>query len=69
LGEHARKETVDAPSGTVTIKRLTSTSITNSNESAENIVVTTNAASNFDPAATMTLPPYSMTLITSGGSQ
>ncbi len=59
----------NAPSGSVTIKRLTSANLTDSNESAENVVVTTNTVSNFDPAATMTLPPYSMTLITSGGSQ
>ncbi len=59
----------NAPSGSVTIKHLTSANLTDTNESAENIVVTTDTASSFDPAATMTLPPYSMTVISAGGQQ
>src|SRR5258708_18235401 len=56
----------NAPAGSVTIKQLTSANITDTNESAENVVVTTQTAAHFDPTATMTLPPFSMTLITSG---
>jgi alpha-L-arabinofuranosidase len=59
----------NAPSGSVTIKRLTSANITDSNENAENIVVTTQTSSSFDPAATMSLPPFSMTVIVSEGTQ
>ncbi len=53
----------NAPSGNVTIKQLTSTNITDSNEHGETVAVTTQAATNFDPAATMTLPPFSMTVL------
>ena len=47
----------------MTIKRLTSANITDSNENGETVVVTTQTATNFDPAATMTLPPFSMTVL------
>jgi len=53
----------NAPSGNVTIKRLTSANLTDTNENAETIAVTTETATNFDPAATMTLPPFSMTVL------
>ncbi len=58
----------NAPAGSVTIKQLTSANITDTNESAENVVVTTQTAANFDPIATMTLPPFSITLITSNST-
>lgn len=55
----------NAPRGTVTMKRLTSAAITDSNESAENVVITTTQLSNFGAAQTLTLPPFSMTVLTS----
>jgi alpha-L-arabinofuranosidase len=58
----------NAPSGAVTIRQLTSANITDTNESAENVAITTQSLSNFDPAQNITLPPYSMTLITTSGT-
>ncbi len=54
---------VNAPHGAVTIRRLTSSAITNTNESSENVAISTQSVTNFDPAQTMTLPPFSMTVI------
>jgi alpha-L-arabinofuranosidase len=60
----------NAPSGAVTVKRLASANITDSNEDAENVVVTTQSVLNFDPAQPFTLPPFSMTVISvDGGMQ
>ncbi len=50
----------NAPSGTVTLKRLTSANITDHNESAQVIATTTNILSGFNPAANFSLPPFSM---------
>ena len=52
----------NAPSGNVTIRQLTSANITDTNESAENVVITTQTVSNFDPSQNVTLPPFSMTV-------
>jgi len=52
----------NAPSGTVTLKRLTSANITNNNETASVVVPTTNTLANFNPAQNLTLPPFSMSV-------
>jgi hypothetical protein len=51
----------DLPSGNVTIEQLTSANITDNNETTSTVVIATNSVSNFNPATTITLPPYSMT--------
>jgi hypothetical protein len=58
----------NAPSGAATIKRLTAAAITATNESSENVAVTTQNVTNFDPAQPLTLPPFSMTVVSSGQS-
>ncbi|MBI5802569.1 MAG: immunoglobulin domain-containing protein [Verrucomicrobia bacterium] len=50
----------NAPSGAVTLKRLTSANITDNNEDSLNVAPTTNTFSNFNPAANISLPPFSM---------
>ncbi|MFA6544808.1 MAG: immunoglobulin domain-containing protein [Limisphaerales bacterium] len=52
----------NVPSGTVTLKRLTSANITDHNETASVVVPTTNTLANFNPAQNLTLPPFSMSL-------
>jgi hypothetical protein len=59
----------NAPSGATTIKRLSAESITATNESAENVIVTTQNVTSFDPAQPLTLPPFSMTVVSSGSAQ
>lgn len=58
----------NAPRGTVTMRRLSSAAITNSNETSENVVITTQSIANFDPAQAVTLPPFSMTVFASSPS-
>jgi hypothetical protein len=53
----------NAPSGQVTMKRLGAAAITDSNEDANNVTVTTTTMPSFDPAQPLSLPPYSMTLL------
>jgi len=55
----------NAPGGTVTMNRLTSANITDSNEDATNVVTTTQQLTNFDPSQPLTLPPFSMTVLIS----
>jgi hypothetical protein len=50
----------NAPSGTVTLRRLTSASITDGNETANVVAPPTNTLANFNPAQNVTLPPFSM---------
>ena len=52
-----------APTGNVTMKRLTSGDITDNNESAAKIQVTTQQLVRFDPYVPFTLPPYSLTVL------
>ncbi len=52
----------NAPGGTVTLKRLTAANITDSNEDTNNVATTEETLNNFDSAAALPLPPYSMTL-------
>jgi hypothetical protein len=51
-----------APRGAVTIRRLGASTITSTNETAENVAITTQNVDNFDPAQAITLPPFSMTV-------
>lgn len=53
----------NAPQGSITMKRLTSANLTDTNEDANTVVTTTQQLSNFDPAQPLTLPPYSMTVL------
>src|ERR1051326_8487087 len=55
----------NAPSGTVTMKRLTSANITDTNELSDVVAVTTQTLTNFDGSQTLTLPPFSMTVLRS----
>ena len=60
----------NAPSGTVQVTLLTSPNLTDTNETAEVVSPVMSTSPNFNPAATLSLPPYSMTLLTwtGGGS-
>jgi hypothetical protein len=50
----------NAPRGLLTLKRLTSANITDNNENAANVSISTQTLSNFDPSQNLSLPPYSM---------
>ncbi len=63
---------VNAPSGSVQMQQLTSANVTDTNESASVVNITSSSLANFNGASGLTLPPYSMTVLTwtgSGGSQ
>ncbi|HEY3057005.1 MAG TPA: hypothetical protein VGK31_13855 [Thermoanaerobaculia bacterium] len=53
----------NAPSGAVTMRRLSANAITDTNESAENVTIQTSSFTSFDPAQALTLPPFSMTVL------
>ena len=53
----------NAPAGEVTMKVLTASSPRATNENGETVAVTTTTLPSFDPAANLTLPPYSMTVL------
>ena len=53
----------NAPAGNVTMKVLTASSPRATNENGENVVVTTTTVPAFDPAASLSLPPYSMMVL------
>ena len=55
-----------APSGPVTMRRLFANAITDNNENAENVVIQTTNFPAFDPTQPLTLPPFSMTVLTTG---
>jgi hypothetical protein len=55
-----------APSGPVTMRRLSANAITDTNEIAENVTIQTTNFSSFDPSQPLTLPPFSMTVLTAG---
>jgi alpha-L-arabinofuranosidase len=57
----------NAPSGTVTMKRLSAVNITDTNESGENVTITTQTLTNFDGSQVLSLPPYSMTVLSTDG--
>ena len=58
----------NAPTGTVVMQRLTSANITDTNEFSTVVQNTSTTLSNFNAGATMSLPAYSMTVFTWGGS-
>ena len=58
----------NAPSGTVTMSRLGAANITDTNESAVNVTVTTQTLTNFSGSQVLSLPPFSMTVLSSDGS-
>jgi hypothetical protein len=53
----------NAPAGDVTIRCLTSSNITDNNETADVVAPTTQAFGAFDPGQPLQLPPFSMTLM------
>ena len=56
---------LNAPTGAATISTLTGSSILASNESGENVAITSKSAT-LEAGSTLTLPPYSMTVISVG---
>jgi alpha-L-arabinofuranosidase len=53
----------NAPAGATTIRQLNAPAITATNETSENVTITTRDETAFDPAQPLTLPPYSMTVL------
>lgn len=53
-----------APAGAVTLRRLTSAAITDNNETSTIVAPVTTALAAFDPAQPLSLPPFSMSLLT-----
>lgn len=58
-----------APFGTVTESQLTSANITDTNETAANVNYTTSSLSNFQSSTGLTVPPFSLTVLTWQASQ
>ena len=58
----------NAPSGTVQVSQITSANITDNNETAENVQSTTKTVSGFNATTPLSLPPFSMTVITTAGN-
>ena len=54
----------NAPSGTVQMTQITSTNITDNNEFSTVVQPATQTLSGFNPATGLTLPPFSMTVLT-----
>ena len=54
----------NAPAGPVTLQRLTSTNITDHNETADVVAPVTLVLTDFNPAQGLSLPPFSMTVLT-----
>jgi hypothetical protein len=53
----------NAPSGSVQMSQITSANITDSNETADTVQTTTQTLSGFSPATGISLPPFSMTVL------
>jgi hypothetical protein len=53
----------NSPAGTLSLRRLTSASITDNNEAAVVVAPTTEMIAGFDPAQPLPLPPFSMTFL------
>ncbi len=53
----------NAPSGSISLRRLTSANLTDNNEASEAVTPTTQQLSSFDPASPLSLPPFSMSLV------
>ena len=60
---------VNAPSGSVQMSQLTSVNITDNNETANTVQTTTQTLSGFSPATGISVPPFSMTVLTWSASQ
>jgi alpha-L-arabinofuranosidase len=58
----------NAPSGTVEMTRITSANITDNNETSTVVEPTTQTLSSFNPATGISLPPFSMTVLTVVGN-
>lgn len=58
----------NAPSGAVTIRQMAATAITATNEASQNVGITTQNVANFDPLQPLTLPPFSMSVLSSDTS-
>ena len=58
----------NAPSGTVQVSQITSANITDNNETADTVQTTTKTLSGFNPATGLSLPPFSMTVITTAAN-
>ena len=54
----------NVPNGTVTVRQLTSSQISDTNETANLVVPTLNTVPNFNATSVFSLPPYSMTVLT-----
>jgi Chitobiase/beta-hexosaminidase C-terminal domain/Fn3 associated len=54
----------NAPSGSVEMTQITSANITDNNETSQVVTPTTQTLSSFNPATGLTLPPFSMTVLT-----
>lgn len=54
----------NAPAGTVQLQQLTSANLTDTNEAAKVVNIATSALTSFNPASGLTLPPYSMSVLT-----
>ena len=53
----------NAPSGAVQMSQITSANITDNNETADNVQTTTQTLGGFNPATGISLPPFSMTVL------
>ena len=58
----------NAPTGTVQVSQVTSANITDNNETADTVQTTTKTLSGFNPATGLSLPPFSMTVITTAAN-
>jgi hypothetical protein len=58
----------NAPSGSVAVTQITSANITDNNETANVVAPTTQTLSGVTPATIVSLPPFSMTVLTTTGS-
>jgi len=55
---------IGAPSGQVTVGQLTSANLTDTNETTGTVNITNTTLTNFQPATSYSLPPFSMTVFT-----
>ncbi len=58
----------NAPTGTVQVNQVTSAKITDNNETSDTVQTTTKTLSGFNPATVVSLPPFSMTVITTAAN-
>jgi hypothetical protein len=58
----------NAPSGTVQMQQLTSAYPTDTNETSSVVNITTSTLNSFNASSGLSLPPYSMTVLTWGGT-